>query len=119
GQPKDESRQLSLNLISSGYGQTLGIPLRAGRDLNPQEIAHAEPVALINEAAGRLWPAGSNPIGSRVHIDLLEKPGVPAPANSTPVVTIIGMIHNTRNDGLRNPTLPAVYLPYTLLAPPD
>jgi predicted permease len=117
GQPKDPSRLLSLNLISSGYGRTLGIPLRAGRDLSPQEIARAEPVALLNEAAARLWPAGSSPIGSRVHVDFLDKPDSPVPPSSTPVVTVVGILANTRNDGLRSPTLPAVYLPYTLIAP--
>jgi putative ABC transport system permease protein len=117
GQAKDNSRQLSLNLISSGYGRTLGIPLLAGRDLSPQEIAHAEPVALVNEAAGKLWPAGVSPIGARVRLDLLEKPDAPVPPSSTPVVTIVGVIGNTRNDGLRKPTLAAIYLPYTLIAP--
>ena len=119
GQSKDEGRQLSLSLISSGYGQTLGIPLRAGRDFTRQEIAHADPVALINEAASKLWPGGISPIGSRIHIDMLDKPGIPAAPTSTPVLTIVGVIADTRNDGLRNPTLPAVYAPYTLLAPPN
>lgn len=117
GQAKDESRQLAMNLISSGYAKTLGIPLLAGRDLSRQEIAHTEPVALVNEAAAKLWPAGVNPIGARVHLDFFDKPDVPAPPSSTPVVTIVGVIANTRNDGLRSPTLPAVYIPYTLLAP--
>jgi putative ABC transport system permease protein len=117
GQTKDESRQFALNLVSSGYAQTLGIPLRAGRDLTPAEVAHAEPVALVNEEAVKLWAPGANPIGSRVHLDFLEKPPAPAPASSTPEVTIVGVIGNVRNDGLNSPVLPAVYLPYTLLAP--
>ena len=117
GQPKEGSRSLLLGLVSSGYAQTMGIPLRAGRDLAAQEVARAEPLALINEAAGKLWPAGTSPIGARVHLDLLEKPSIPVPASSTPVVTIVGVIGDTRNDGLRNPTLPALYLPYTLVAP--
>jgi len=118
GQPRDEGRQISLSLISSGYGQTLGIPMRAGRDLSRQEITHADPVALINETASKLWPAGASPIGSRIHVDLLEKPNIPAAPSSTPVLTIVGVIADTRNDGLRRPALPAVYAPYTLLAPP-
>jgi len=121
GQPKEDSRFLSLSLVSSGYAQTLGIPLRAGRDLSQQEVARAEPVALINAAAAKLWPAGANPIGGRVHLDELEKfpPDLPAAASITPVVTVVGIIGDTRNDGLRNPTVPAVYLPYTLIAPED
>jgi hypothetical protein len=62
-----------LNLVSSGYAQTPGLPLRAGRDLSPQEVARAEPVAPINSAAAKLWPAGANTIGARVHIDEFEK----------------------------------------------
>jgi predicted permease len=121
GQPKEESRQLLLALISSGYAQTMGIPLRAGRDLSQQEVARAEPVALINETAARLWPAGASPIGAHVHLDLLEKlpPDLPAAASLTPVVTVVGVIADTRNDGLRSPTLPALYFPYTVIAPDD
>ena len=118
GQPIDQSRQFALCLISSGYAQTLGIPLRAGRDLSAQEVARVDPLALINEAAARLWPVGTNPIGTRVHVDMLEKlpPSVPVPAASTPDVTIVGVIADTHNDGLRNPPAPALYLPYTVIA---
>jgi putative ABC transport system permease protein len=121
GQPKEDARFLLLSLVSSGYAQTLGIPLRAGRDLTQQEVARAEPVALINAAAAKLWPAGANPVGARVHIDELEKlpHDMPAPESLPPVVTVVGIIGDTRNDGLRNPTVPAAYLPYTLLAPED
>jgi putative ABC transport system permease protein len=118
GQPKEDSRELTLGLISSGYPQTLGIPLRAGRDLSPEEITRAEPVALINEAAAKLWPAGADPIGARVHLDMIDKlpPEQLKAASISHIVTVVGIIGNTRNDGLRNPTLPALYLPYTILA---
>jgi putative ABC transport system permease protein len=119
GQPKEASRSMQLSLVSAGYAQTMGIPLRAGRELSPQEVAHAEPVALINEAAAKLWPAGISPLGARVHLDLLDKPPAPAPSSTTPVVTVVGIIGDARNDGLRNPTLPAAYIPYTLLAVPN
>ena len=119
GQPKEESRRLSINLINSGYAQTLGIPLHVGRDLTPQEIAHAEPYALINFTASKLWPAGVNPIGAHVHLDQFEKfpPGLLSAPGLTPVVTIVGILADTRNDGIANPPAPAIYLPYTLIAP--
>jgi putative ABC transport system permease protein len=119
GQPKEDSRPLLLGLISAEYPQTMGIPLRAGRQFSPAEVAHAAPVALINETAAKLWPAGTSPLGSRVRLDLLAKPGGSAlvPPASTSTVTVIGIIGDTRNDGLRNPTLPAALLPYTAIAP--
>ncbi len=73
---------------------------------------------MINEAAAKLWPAGANPIGTRVHLDEIEKlpPEELKAAAITPMVTVVGVIGNTRNDGLRNPTAPALFLPYTFLA---
>src|SRR6202040_4158370 len=77
-------------------------------------------VAVINDAAAKLWPAGEDPIGRRLRLDLLEKPGSSAvltPTNASPYVTIVGVIGNTRNDELRTDPQPAALGPYTLLAP--
>ncbi|HUB78038.1 MAG TPA: ABC transporter permease [Bryobacteraceae bacterium] len=121
GQPKEGARQLFLSLVSAGYMRTLGIPMRAGRGLTEQEVSRAEPVALINETAARLWRAGTDPIGAHVHIDLLEKlpPTVEKAAALTPDVTVVGIVGDTRNDGLSSPAAPAVYVPYTVVAPND
>ena len=120
GQPQKDARDIYVELISADYPHTLGIALRAGREMTQQEIAHADPVAVINETASKLWPVGVSPIGVRIHLDLLAKPGaaVLAPPRSSPDVTVVGVIADTRNDGLRDPTAPAAYIPYTLLAPP-
>ena len=117
GQSKDESRQLAINLVSSGYARTMGIPLHAGRDLTRDEVVRAEPVALLNETAAKLWATGTSAIGSQIHLDFLDRPNNPVPPSSTPVFTIVGIIGDTRNNGLRHPPLPAIYLPYTVLAP--
>jgi predicted permease len=120
GQPHKDARNIYMQLISADYPHTLGIALRAGREMTRQEVAHADPVALINETASKLWPAGTSPIGGRIHLDLLAKP--PAvlltPPRSSPDITVVGVIADTRNDGLREPTAPAVYIPDTLIAPP-
>ena len=121
GQEKNTSRRMAVGLISADYARTLGIPIRAGRTLTPQEVAHADHYALINETAAKLWPAGENPIGRRIRLDLLETkdPRVMRPASIDTAVTVVGIIGDTRNSGLRNPSTPAVFVPYTLLAPPD
>ncbi len=120
GAPAD-SRPLAMGLISAGYNRTLGIQLRAGRELAPQEVAHGDHVALINETAAKLWPAGSNPVGRRLRLAVLET-GDPrvllAPARD-PYVTVVGVLADTRNTGRRNPPVAAAYVPYTLMAPPD
>jgi putative ABC transport system permease protein len=120
GQPPAADPNIIVGLVSAGYGQTLGIPLRLGRGLTEQEVAHGDGVALINEAAVKLWPGGQNPIGRRVKLDFLEKPrgpALPAPG-ATGYVTIVGVLGNTRNEGLRDAPAPAIYVPYTCVAPP-
>jgi putative ABC transport system permease protein len=119
GRPEQNLPPLMLALISADYPQTMGIPLRAGRLLTPDEVTRGDAVVLINEAARRLWPPEVSPIGKRIRLDLLSKPsarGVMVKA-AVPWVTVVGILGDTRNNGLRNPTAPAVYLPYTLVAP--
>jgi predicted permease len=52
-----------VRVVSDGYFQAMGVPLRAGRDFTEQDAAATEPVVIINEALARvLWP-GRDPIG--------------------------------------------------------
>jgi putative ABC transport system permease protein len=121
GQLRAEDGRIVVGFISNDYPRTLGIPLKRGRALTMEEVAGGTHVALINQTAAKLWPRGENPLGRRIRVDLLSKPGAPQlliPAGSTPDVTIVGILGDTTNAGLRRATLPAVYVPYTLLAPP-
>lgn len=53
-------------VVTDGYAQALGIPIRAGRDIAESDTAESEPVILINETMARvLWP-GQDPIGKIV-----------------------------------------------------
>jgi putative ABC transport system permease protein len=119
GQPQPNPTDIQLGLISAEYPLTMSVPLRAGRNLEAREVSRAEPVALVNEAASKLWPAGTSPIGGRIRVSLLEKPpaNAPGPAHTSGVVTVVGIIADTRNEGLSNPPAPALYVPYTLVAP--
>jgi len=120
GHPQTTAQQVTVGLVSADYAQTLGIPLRAGRVLNEQEVARGEHVGMINESASKLWPLGESPIGRRIRLNVLENPRgalVPAVA-SVPSVIVVGVLADTKNAGLRNPPAPAVFVPYTVIAPP-
>jgi predicted permease len=53
-------------IVSDNYVTAMGIPLRAGRDISPQDTPAGEPVMLVNETMARtLWP-GQDPIGKFV-----------------------------------------------------
>jgi predicted permease len=120
GQPDSEARQIAIHTVAAGYLQTMGIPLRHGRMLTGQEIDSAQRLAVINEAATRFWPTDEDPVGRRIRLDELTRPSqsTAKQTKASPYVTIVGVIGDTRNDGLRNQPQPAVLIPYTLLAPP-
>jgi len=53
-------------MVSDGYLASMGIPLKAGRDISPTDTMTSDPVMLVNETmAQRLWP-GQDPIGKFV-----------------------------------------------------
>jgi putative ABC transport system permease protein len=121
GQVRDESKRIGINLVGADHLRTFGIPLRRGRMFDASEVRRGDRVAVINEAAITLWPAGENPVGARVRLDLLER--VPARAvadtSRSPEVTIVGVIANTRNAGLRDEPRPALMMPYSVIAQPQ
>ena len=114
-----DSQPMMVGLISADYGRTMGIPLVRGRGLSAQDVVHAERVALINQAATRLWPAGTDPVGRRIHMAAFDRPQgmLPAPGLQSGDFTVVGVMANTRNAGLTNPPAPQAYLPYTIVAP--
>jgi predicted permease len=119
GEISDESKRIVMNLVGADHLRIFGIPLRRGRMFDASEVRRGDRVAVINEAAMKLWPAGENPIGARMRLGVLEHP--PArmlvdPARP-PEVTIIGVIGNTRNAGLRSEPAPVVVVPYSVMAP--
>ena len=121
GQPSAETGRITLNTVGADYLRTLGIPLRQGRMLTEPEVANADPVAVINEAAAQLWPSGESPLGRRIQLHELSKPrqtDILTPPEASPDVTVVGVIGNTRSDNLRDSAKPAVFVPYTKLAPP-
>jgi predicted permease len=119
GQTPDESKRIGINLVGADHLRTFGIPLRGGRMFDASEVRRGDRVAVINEAAAKLWPAGENPIGARVRLDVLERPPARTMADTAkpPEVTIIGVIADTRNAGLRSAPAPVLVVPYSLIAP--
>jgi predicted permease len=116
GQVPDDSKRIAINLAGAEHLRTFGIPLRGGRMFDASEVRRGDRVAVINEAAARLWPAGENPIGARLRLGLLERlAGTLADPRRPPEVTIVGVMANTRNAGLRSDPAPVVVLPYSVI----
>ncbi len=62
----------TISVVTPGYFQTLGVPLRRGRDFTARDKEDAQRVAIIDEAlARRFWPAyprGQDPIGQHLWV---------------------------------------------------
>lgn len=95
-----------LQTITPGYFQTLGIPLKRGRDFASRDSQTAPLVAIINETlARRFWPSypnGEDPVG---HYIL-------AGANPGPL-QIVGIAGDVRQAGLGEQISPGIYRPRT------
>jgi predicted permease len=87
-------------LVSTAYFQTLGIPLVRGREFTGHDTDTTRQVVIINEAAARRYWPDENPIGQRVSIGATDD-----------WREIVGVVGDTRHEGLDAVTEPAAYLP--------
>jgi putative ABC transport system permease protein len=117
GHLPDESKRIRLNLVGADQLRAFGIPLLRGRMFDASEVQRGDRIAVINEAAAALWPAGEDPIGARLRLGVLERlpPRTLADTSRPPEVTIVGVMANTRNNGLRGAPAPAAMLPYSIV----
>jgi putative ABC transport system permease protein len=116
GSAAGQQPEARINFISPEYLTVLHIPLAQGRLWDHTETMRGAPLALINQTmAQQYWPNG-NAIGQQVRIPVLknEPPYSPAAAGSDGWLQIVGIVSDVRDDGLRNPIKPAIYVPYTL-----
>jgi putative ABC transport system permease protein len=89
--------------VSPGYFQTMGIRLN-GRDFTDRDRAGAPGVAIVSESiARRIWP-NADAIGKRIAVA-----SHPAPEDW---LTIVGVVADVRQSGLKRPPAAAVYQPY-------
>jgi putative ABC transport system permease protein len=85
-------------VVTAGYLQTLGIPLRRGRYLSAQDIETSQKVAVLNEAAVRKYWDGGDALGQTIKISNQE-------------VTVVGIVGDIRHLGPETPPRQEGYLP--------
>ena len=120
GQLLREPPLLPLHMASPGYFKVLHIRLQEGRLWNETEDHNCAPVAVVNRAFVNHTFSTSDPIGQTVRFFKLENrppQNLLAPQNADGWFTIVGVIDDVRNNGLREPVKPAVYAPSALDLP--
>jgi predicted permease len=89
-------------VVSDEYFRTLRIPVRRGRTFDRRDDADATPTVVISESmARRYWPGG-DALGSRIRL---------GPDSSAPLIEIVGVVADVRNDRARPDAEPMVYRP--------
>ena len=119
GKPVPEERELRTNFVSPEYFTVLRIPLVQGRMFDHAETMRGARLALVNQTlAHQYWPLGGA-IGQQIRVPQLksEPPYSPAAADSDGWLQIVGVVADARDDGLREPVKPAIYVPYTMKMP--
>jgi predicted permease len=72
-----------IRVVSDGYFEALGIPLKSGREFTETDRASSDPVVVVNETLARtLWP-GQNPVGQMMTQD-----------DGRRVVGVVGDVHH-------------------------
>ncbi|MGA8406082.1 MAG: FtsX-like permease family protein, partial [Candidatus Acidiferrales bacterium] len=111
GKVHQEKWSALFQLCSEGYFPTLGISFLQGRPFTESEVNGARKLAVVNQEFARKYLGSDNPIGQRVHLLGLETFADPV---HDAWFEIVGVVADVKNQGLQQPTLPEVWIPYTM-----
>jgi predicted permease len=116
GQPRRDDQKVRVNFVSPGYFPLLRIPVLKGRIWDETENHNAAHMAVINQTMARLYFADRDPIGLSLRVpDIKDAPPyVTTAQNADSWLQIVGIVADKRDDGLKNPVLPELFVPYTL-----
>jgi predicted permease len=98
-----EDRQTLYSNIGSGYFQTLGIPLIAGREFTRNDDANRRKAAVVNEAFATKFNLGPNAVGKYFSDG---KKGWETK------IEIVGLVRNTKYTRIARDWEPIFFLPY-------
>jgi ABC-type antimicrobial peptide transport system permease subunit len=78
-------------------------------------------VAVVNQSFAKQFMGDADPIGQRVRSPMLkvEQPSLLLAQAPDDWLEIIGVVGDSRNDGLDHPVKPAIFAPYSFLLPTD
>jgi putative ABC transport system permease protein len=100
----------NFNIVSAGYFRTLGIPVRAGRELTKQDTAGSPGVIVVNESAARTFWPGEDPLDKTIRL--------PTEGDESLTLTVVGVTADVRQSGLGTAPQPEVFLGCMQPSPP-
>ena len=109
-----DDKEMTFDGISTGFLNTIGARLVAGRNFTASDREGAMPVAIVNETAVKnYFPNGA--IGKRFRYGLS---GEPNDSTRNPWITIVGVVADMRRTGVDKPVRDEAFLPFVQAASP-
>jgi predicted permease len=99
-----ENMNPNFNFVAPGFFETLGIPLLAGRGIEPTDLLEAPKVAVVNETFAHYFFKDQSPIGRRFGLGRRSQGGFD--------VEIVGVVRDGKSATLREETRRFVYVPF-------
>jgi predicted permease len=107
GQAYDSNHFFESRSISPGYFASVGIPVLAGRDFTEDDGAGGgAPVVIISQSFAEAYFSRQGALGQ--HLQAVNSDGRDRPE---PVVTIVGIVPDVRQETLDKPPLMQIYFP--------
>jgi predicted permease len=102
--------------VNRDYFAAYGIRVTSGRLFTDADVSAAQPIALVNERFVRSRLDGAEPLGHAVRLPRLRQEPF---LLQNDAFDIVGVVQDTLNNGLSDPIMPEIYLPYTALGIAD
>jgi putative ABC transport system permease protein len=92
-------------LVTPGLFETLGIPIKDGRDFSSADGIDGAPVTIVNETLARKYWPGQRAVGKRVSLRNNPRP--------QDWITVVAVVGDTHHWSLAEPVDIQMYVPYT------
>ena len=96
----EDWRSTDIVLVSPNYFQILGVQIREGRSVLPEDTDRSEPIAVVSESLGRTFWPGKTPIGEHIFLGLEEVPR-----------KVVGVAEKIKYASITEEWRPKLYLP--------
>jgi putative ABC transport system permease protein len=112
GKTHTEKWQTIVQFCSEGYFPTLQLKLLRGHALSELEVNGARKVAVVNQTLVSKFFGDEDPIGRLIKVNMLET--LPDSPVKEPVFEVVGVIADAKNQGVQDPPMPEMFVPYTI-----
>ena len=105
--PDLDQKEVRRSVVSPGYFTTLGMRVLAGRGFTDQDRGDTVNIVVVNETMMKLHFLGDDPVGRRMRWGCVQ--------DGCPWMTVVGVVNDTKQDGLDELVRPEVYVSHLQL----